>query len=324
MRRQFARSSRTRWLASGVIVLATFGSLLSQVISAQESSENLGFDTFSQRIDRLERDLNAIQLLFRRGRAREALSFFGGSSRSSALEREVLSRLQQRMSDIEDIAASLTGQVEEMRFELGRIHNQLGQIVSDVCFTALEQRLNNGSKHTMAQSSPRGQDVQQELGTSLKTPGWRKLVEGEAVASAAEVSQKKSGHSTLSPLQGSAKERYEAISTLLSLGDYATAEQALLAFLEAYPSNPLTSNAQYWLGETYYMRGDFRQAAIAFAKGYQKYARSSQSPAHVLKLGMALAQLGQTKSACSTFTRLATEFPHMKRRADLEKAQRCQ
>ena len=69
------------------------------------------------------------------------------------------------------------------------------------------------------------------------------------------------------------------------------------------------ANAQYWLGETYYVRGQYKNAADAFLKGYKKYKSGEKAPDTLLKLGMSLAELGQKDAACSTFNELKTKYP---------------
>ena len=57
---------------------------------------------------------------------------------------------------------------------------------------------------------------------------------------------------------------------------------------QRYPNDPLAGNAQYWLGETYYVRKDYKNAAAAFAEGYQKYPKGPKAADDLLKLGMSL------------------------------------
>ena len=91
--------------------------------------------------------------------------------------------------------------------------------------------------------------------------------------------------------------------------DYAGAEVAFSRLVETYPNDPLASNAQYWLGESYYARGQYKNAADAFLKGYKKYRSGDKAPDTLLKLGMALAELGQKDAACSTLDELKTKYP---------------
>ncbi len=91
--------------------------------------------------------------------------------------------------------------------------------------------------------------------------------------------------------------------------DYAAAETAFRQLVKRYPNDPLAGKAQYWLGESYYVRGQFKDAADAFLKGYKTYQSGEKAPDTLLKLGMALAELGQKDAACSTLTEFGTRFP---------------
>lgn len=123
---------------------------------------------------------------------------------------------------------------------------------------------------------------------------------------------------------GTPKEQYDYAFGILRQADYTRAEKALRLFLEANAENDLAGNAQYWLGETYYVRGDFEQAAVEFLSGYQTYPASSKGPDNLLKLGLSMARLGQTDGACTALVRLATEYPSandtIRRRAQTERA----
>ncbi len=91
--------------------------------------------------------------------------------------------------------------------------------------------------------------------------------------------------------------------------DYSSAETAFRRLLDAHPNDKLAGDAQYWLGESYYVRGQYKDAADAFLKGYKSYGASPKAPDSLLKLGMSLAALGQKEAACSSFAELGTRFP---------------
>jgi tol-pal system protein YbgF len=91
--------------------------------------------------------------------------------------------------------------------------------------------------------------------------------------------------------------------------DYGSAETAFRQLIASHPNDPLAGSAQYWIGESYYVRGQYKSAADAFLKGYNKYKASDKAPDTLLKLGMSLAELGQKDAACSTFSELAKKYP---------------
>jgi tol-pal system protein YbgF len=123
--------------------------------------------------------------------------------------------------------------------------------------------------------------------------------------------------------EASPKQLYETAYGYLLQRDYGAAEAAFDAFLKRHPNDPLAGNAQYWLGESLYVRGQYRAAAGAFLKGYQSYSHSAKAPESLLKLAMSLQRLGQKDAACSSYGELSAKFPnappHVKASAQQER-----
>jgi tol-pal system protein YbgF len=119
------------------------------------------------------------------------------------------------------------------------------------------------------------------------------------------------------------KQLYETAYAHLLQQDYAAAEAAFDDFLKRFPGDSLAGNAQYWLGESYFVRGQYKPAASAFLKGYQTYGKSAKAPESLLKLAMSLDRLGQKEAACASFAELGTRFPgasaNVKTRAQAER-----
>jgi tol-pal system protein YbgF len=126
------------------------------------------------------------------------------------------------------------------------------------------------------------------------------------------------------PPSGNADEQYQYAFDLMRQTKYAEAEKALGAFVDQYPDHPLAGNASYWLGETYYVRKDYKNAAQTFAATFKNYPESGKAPDSLLKLGMSLAALGQTADSCKVFHELKTRYPKaadaVKQRAAKEQA----
>jgi tol-pal system protein YbgF len=104
-------------------------------------------------------------------------------------------------------------------------------------------------------------------------------------------------------------EQYQYAFGLLRQNKYDDAEHALRAFIEQNPEHQLTGNATYWLGETYYVRGDYQNAAVTFAQGVKHYPQSGKAPDNMMKLGMALAALGKGNEACLAFAEVGKRYP---------------
>ena len=118
------------------------------------------------------------------------------------------------------------------------------------------------------------------------------------------------------------KEAYDAAYNLLIKAKYLEAEKAFTAFLKDYPDSPLVGNANYWLGETYYVRGQYEVAVGIFSDGLTKYEKSTKAPDNLLKLGMTMANLQKKEEACGFFKLMPEQFPKasktVKQRAEQE------
>jgi tol-pal system protein YbgF len=108
---------------------------------------------------------------------------------------------------------------------------------------------------------------------------------------------------------GSATEQYNYAYGLLKQADYPAAETAFKAFIEQHPRDALTASAQFWVGETYYRRGKYIEAAAAFAEGYKRYPKGPKAADELLKMAMSLARANQKQNACVALAQLDKDFP---------------
>lgn len=119
------------------------------------------------------------------------------------------------------------------------------------------------------------------------------------------------------------KELYQEAFGQMARHDYAGAQVKFAQFLRTHPNDTLAGKAQFWLGESYYVRGKYREAAENFLKGYKKYKSSDKAPDSLLKLAMSLRELKQKEAACTTFLELNSKFPnapkHVRDRANSER-----
>jgi len=111
---------------------------------------------------------------------------------------------------------------------------------------------------------------------------------------------------------GTPRERYQFAFGLMSQARYGEAEVALKEFIAAHGDDPLAGNARYWLGEAYYVRKSFMDAAQTFFQAYKSTPNGPKAPDSLLKLGMSMASLDKTEEACATFGKLRKEFAELK------------
>jgi tol-pal system protein YbgF len=101
---------------------------------------------------------------------------------------------------------------------------------------------------------------------------------------------------------------YQAAFGLLKSNQYDQAIQAFQSFLSTYPTSPLADNAQYWLGEAYYVNRSFPESLAAFQKVIDKYPQSRKVPDALLKIGYCDYELKQFKAAKDALTQVQTTY----------------
>ena len=99
-----------------------------------------------------------------------------------------------------------------------------------------------------------------------------------------------------------------AYSSIVS-GNYAAAETGFKKFLTDFPGDPRAADAQYWLGESYFSRHQYRDAATSYLATYKNHPTSQKAPDSLFKLGLSLEGLGETSAACATYGELTKKFP---------------
>src|ERR1700728_2891099 len=105
--------------------------------------------------------------------------------------------------------------------------------------------------------------------------------------------------------QGAYTRAFDALKST----DYAGAITRFRDFLRTYPQSQLAGNAQYWLGEAYYVTHDYDNAAAAFRAVGEQYPQSAKVADALVKLG--LTQIDQKKpaDARATLKQVLQRFP---------------
>jgi tol-pal system protein YbgF len=289
---------------AGMALLA--GTMLWSGPAAAQADVNL-----QGRLNRLENDIQTLnRQVFRGGPVPQGGSGASGGGIPSSLAAD----FEIRLSRLEGELQTLTGKYEETVFGISQARERLDKLSSDLEYrlSELESKLSAAPAPAESQSTAPPARGKGETAAAVAAPPKAPAQPAQQQATAAAKLP-----------AGSAQEQYDYAFGLLRAADYANAEVALGTFIKSHPDNSLTSNAHYWLGETYYVRGKYGDAAAAFAEGYQKFPKSSKAADNLLKLGMSLGQLNQKKEACLSFAELGKNFPDasaaIKRRADQER-----
>jgi tol-pal system protein YbgF len=323
------RLSRGGWVVAGSLALG----LAIGVAGAARADE---VDDLRAEVEQLKQ-----QVLYLQNQIPGASAGVSGGGGNLAAQQQVqATQFQQQLTE-------LTGQIERLELKVSDMAAQLERMQKDTEYRlgALEgggaAGAAAGAAVMGAEAAPgadvagqqAGQEIQvqtqqtqQSPGAAAPPPSGQQGVLGtlsssqaanlpQAPTGAAEDAAARAGQQVPMPSAGvvlpgaTPREQYEYATNLIQRGAYDQAEIALKSFVQQHPKDALTGNAQYWLGETYYVRNDFKNAAVAFAEGYQKYPDSQKAPDNLLKLAMALGQQGQKENACVALRQLEKRYP---------------
>ncbi len=303
--------------------------------TALGQSNELG--PLTDRIERMQRDIRTINTRLARGeRPPKSPATTAAAQAGETISRPAVARISQRLADMEDEVRASTGRMEDLSFRIDQLGRRLEKLATDVEFRlgALERRgiASLGTPRISAAPSPPSvRKVVPGGGISSPSRVLGKISEEDlraatgdvrpSVASARPapsnppVSRKDAelaAYANILP-KGSAKDRYNYAVGLLRKTDYPGAEKALRAFIAVHGKNPLARNARYWLGETFYVRGEFEQSAQIFLAAYQADPKGAKAPDSLLKLGMSLNGLKKKREACAAFGKLKKDYPDASR-----------
>ena len=90
---------------------------------------------------------------------------------------------------------------------------------------------------------------------------------------------------------------------------YADAAEEFQAFLTRYPNSEYSDNAQYWLGESYYVTRNYDLALGAFQDLLDTFPESPKAPDALLKIGYTHYELEQWDSARAALTQVQEKYP---------------
>ncbi|ENG2946938.1 cell division protein CpoB [Enterobacter cloacae] len=198
--------------------------------------------------------------------------------RISNAHSQLLTQLQQQLSDNQTDIDSLRGQIQESQYQLNQVVERQKQILLQI------DSLSSGGAAAGDQSG---------AATDAPAPS--------ADASAA----------TGAPVQsGDANTDYNAAIALVQ--DKSRQDDAIVAFqnfVKKYPDSTYQPNANYWLGQLNYNKGKKDDAAFYFASVVKNYPKSPKAPDAMFKVGVIMQDKGDTAKAKAVYQQVVAKFP---------------
>lgn len=235
-----------------------------------------------------------------------------------------IANMQVQINQLHEEIRNLRGQLEQAQYQSRITADSLKKYEtdSDYRLQAIEQ------KQAAAAAAPPPAPAPAPAASGHSASGFSPDAPGaEEVEEPATYQKAKPGEAAASPTGKDfpdANAHYNYAFKLLNEKKYPEAAASFDAFVKKYPADPLTANAYYWLGESYYARGDHTRASDAFRKGYEAAPDGQKAADNLLKLGLSLAQVKRVKEACIILQQVATKYAQTNARtatrADTERA----
>lgn len=285
----------TKFLNGAALVAALF--VFSGDAMAQSARE------LGNRLSRLENEMETLSRAIYRGESPPPST--GGMATGTA-------DLEVRLQQLEMQIQQLTGRIEEQSYENRQLKENMERMQADIELRLGDLERGGSAGASSGPGFSNNSTTSGAISNDIPSPTPRRsgdITLNNPATSPIE-SDSGSGIDTTRNLGGadSAAALYENAFSLLKNGNYDAAEREFDDFLRQHKDHALAGNAKYWLGETYYVRGDFQRAARIFAEGYQQYPDSAKTPDNLLKLGLSLSSIGNDKDACIALNQLKKDF----------------
>ena len=259
--------------------------------------------TIKQQLDRLQRDVNDLSKSFYNNPAQQIQN----SDQNNNIQSINFAAIDIRIYDLEKDIKNLTMNIEEILFQLDEINTKISEV--EESFINSNNNIPNESSINLENEN---QNLELKTNKEDNTLGELKITsENENSYNEEDVQsdqtldnqQQLEDNINLPP-----EDQFQAAFDLIRDKKYEDAKLALSNFIINNSENQLSGSAHYWLGELFVLEKNYREAALIFAEGYQKYSKSIKAPEMLYKLSEALIKIEKKSEACNTLTKLTKDF----------------
>src|SRR5437764_891715 len=231
-------------------------------------------------------------------------------------------KLQSQISELQEQLAQVkrtTAGKEEVQGVNQRIADQTQQLLkSNATLVAkvdqIEDKMNN-TQGSVEQTNFRLDRMAQQLTQSqrdiddLKAAAVRAAAPQPAAPAPAMPEPSVTEVNVPAPTSDNPMEVYQAAYRDYQRGNYDLALAGFRDFLKNYPNSELSSNAEYWIGESLYSQKKYSEAIEQFNRVVNKYPKSDKAPGALLKKGYAYLALNDRPRAIVQFQYVVHEYP---------------
>jgi len=216
-----------------------------------------------------------------------------------------------QVQELQDEVRVLRGQLEDQAREIENLKRRqrdqyldLDQRISDL---RNSQPVTAAGAAAAASAPVQGTAQVSSSSAGTDVPEVRPPMESQSSVTAIGQPQAQSQATPSSP--AAEKAAYDQAFQALKELRYADAAEEFQAFLVRYPDSEYSDNAQYWLGESYYVTRNYDLALTAFQDLLDRFPDSPKAPDALLKIGYTHYELQDWDSARSALTQVQELYP---------------
>ena len=256
------------------------------------------------RLDRMERDFIALQRQFYRGKAPETGEIVGDRGMNVA-------NVEAKISSLEEKIRQLNGHIEQLQHELNKLQQAAKNNIIDNHPVAQPENVKKSEPKKLENNNKAAVKTSPTVPPKVEIINEPKVIE-TIKETKKENEEENSDNPTLEEEleeQGiketdSAKSLYDKSFAYLRASKFDNAEKGFSDFITKYKGHELVGNAYYWLGETFFVRKNYKQAGANFIKSYKESPNGNKAYESLLKLATSFSHLDKKKEACSVINKL--------------------
>lgn len=227
-------------------------------------------------------------------------------------DKQAMMDLVIQIQQLQDEVRSLRGMVEEQGYQLEALSNRQRDQYLD-----LDQRLNDqrgsapapmvSNDYPASPGTTTAPTVSPQPPVREDAPEVRPALDTPSSVTAIATPDTQAREFAASP--EAEKAAYDQGFQSLKDLKYADAAEQFTAFVQQYPNSEYADNAQYWLGESYYVTRNYDIALEAFQALLANYPDSPKVPDALLKIGYTHYELKQWDQARAALEQVQQQYP---------------
>ncbi len=275
--------------------------LLIFIFISLEVNSNENLLTIQQQLERIQREVTDLsQIVYS-----DKVSADDKNNSNLAIN---LSAIDMRIYDIEKDLKNLTANFEDVMFQIEDLIQKINNFEESIF--ALEDSILEIKNYKPVSESNKSSDNEINELNEENTLGSLKITKQNNTIQE-DVNQSEALSQKIEP-KTTPEDQFQIAFDNIRNKNWDDAKTSFINFIENNPENQLSGSAHYWLGELYILEKKYRDAALVFAEGYQKFPKSIKAPDMLLKLSESLYNVDKTNESCKTLEKLIADFPKNK------------